>query len=524
MSEESFDVRDSLFRRRHDSILQPVANPFENDAKWTRYEVFKAVVVGLTLFPIRFVLFLVFLLLHLALCKLATLGFPLEVDRGCHRHGHPMAAWRRLLLAPVVVTNRGILLALGFWWISIKDERKRGEPRPKIVVAAPHLSVPDDFIINWCFPPLPSAVGKKELLDMPLLSAAMVACQGIFVDRKNSDSRLACKEAIAQRASPSWTGPPTLIFPEGTTTNGKVLIQFRLGPFSPHCPVQPVILRYPSKYYDISWVGKNTNPVMILVRMMLQFANYCEIIIPPARQPVGEELKDAMLFADNVRTEMAKRLNIDTTAHSYDDVFFHISATEAGINQDFEVGVLKRKYGISVEEIKRALENFKRFDPEKRGEISHENFLEVIKNDQFLSKMSEASVEHLFSFIDTDQSGSISYREFMQFLGLISGKCSPVSQAKLVFLLYDVNGEGQARTKLLVKGLNNSVAHRERGLSIASEAELTPAHKFLGDYAKQEYIDFETFNRLCDEKPHILKEQLEKVQDRLGVYIDQPAQ
>lgn len=49
------------------------------------------------------------------------------------------------------------------------------------------------------------------------------------------------------------TFPRMLLFPEGTTTNGKVLISFQLGAFIPGHPIQPVIVRYPHVHFDQSW-------------------------------------------------------------------------------------------------------------------------------------------------------------------------------------------------------------------------------------------------------------------------------
>lgn len=47
--------------------------------------------------------------------------------------------------------------------------------------------------------------------------------------------------------------PRVLLFPEGTTTNGKFLISFQLGAFIPAYPIQPVIVRYPHVHFDQSW-------------------------------------------------------------------------------------------------------------------------------------------------------------------------------------------------------------------------------------------------------------------------------
>lgn len=56
-----------------------------------------------------------------------------------------------------------------------------------------------------------------------------------------------------QRKASSDRFPRVLLFPEGTTTNGRVVISFQLGAFIPGFPIQPVIVRYPHVHFDQSW-------------------------------------------------------------------------------------------------------------------------------------------------------------------------------------------------------------------------------------------------------------------------------
>ncbi len=44
------------------------------------------------------------------------------------------------------------------------------------------------------------------------------------------------------RSSGDW--PQVFIFPEGTNTNRRKLIKYKLGAFNPGVPVQPVLFRY----------------------------------------------------------------------------------------------------------------------------------------------------------------------------------------------------------------------------------------------------------------------------------------
>merc|ERR1719399_1901035 len=67
----------------------------------------------------------------------------------------------------------------------------------------------------------------------------------IFVDRGSKDSRQATLKAIQDHVE-SWKpgDRPLLIFPEGTTSNGTGLTDFRKGAFVPGVPVRPILLSY----------------------------------------------------------------------------------------------------------------------------------------------------------------------------------------------------------------------------------------------------------------------------------------
>lgn len=427
----------------------------------------------------------------------------MENDRGCLCHKEAFGGWRNLLLAPVVVTNRVVLWSLGFWDIQIDDRRKDKHKLANVVVVAPHMNMVDPFIIAAAFPPLLSAVGKAEVLDMPFMCHFGVAAQGIFVDRRNPESRRACKEAIARRADPSWRGMPLLIFPEGTTTNGKVLIQFKLGPFSPGQPVQPVLLKYRCKNFDFAWAGKNSNLGLCILRMMWQFANYCTVIILDTHQPSEEEVKDPVLFASNVRAKMAKELGVPATEHSYDDVWFGADAVKANIRQDFEVGEISKLYNLDLESLKVLLKKFQDADTDNSGHISVDEFEKALG----LSNRSRASLENFFSFFDTDGSGQIEYPQFLQGLALLSDNCSSVmSKAKLAFLIFDFEGSGRVKVEDLRQALHNSVAH-VGGASVVS-------------FPNVDSLTFDEFVALVEREPAVLQEALEVSRARIGLTFE----
>jgi lysophosphatidylcholine acyltransferase/lyso-PAF acetyltransferase len=280
-----------------------------------------------------------------------------------------------------------------------------------VLAIAPHHTFIDPFVMNILYPPLLSGVGKKDLLDMPMLGRLGLATQGIYVDRKKPESRKACAEAISRQARQDWKGPPLVIFPEGTTLNGKALTDFKVGAFLPGEPVQPVLLRYPYKHYNPSWVGLNSNLALAILRCMLQFANHCEITLLDPHFPSDEEKQDAKLFANNVRSVMAKELGVETTEHSYDDLFFSMDAmkAKARIEQDFEISAVKSKYDLDSDQLKRFLTQFQKLDTDRSGNLSYEQFAMALRNGNAGIYSEEAAIDHLFTFFDTDGTGDISY-------------------------------------------------------------------------------------------------------------------
>ncbi len=94
-----------------------------------------------------------------------------------------------------------------------------------------------------------------------------------------------------------------VVFPEGTTTNGKALLRFRTGVFNAGCPVRPVLVKFPYKHFNPSWESMRFRPHFY--RCLTQFRNNVEFIILPPYIPSKEEKEDSVLYATNVQNLMA---------------------------------------------------------------------------------------------------------------------------------------------------------------------------------------------------------------------------
>jgi lysophosphatidylcholine acyltransferase/lyso-PAF acetyltransferase len=190
----------------------------------------------------------------------------------------PLTRWQRLTMWPIKIYGRLLLWVLGFYrikarklqdWLQIDFFETAfltfsflqviGQPAaPEVapIVVANHVSfIEPIYLFTQLFP---TSVSRKENENIGLIGPILKATHAILVDRLDPNSRQATIKAIKDRAELAATGkgfPQVLIFPEGCTTNGKALVTFKTGAFSPGLPVQPVAFKYPYKFYDPRYAG-----------------------------------------------------------------------------------------------------------------------------------------------------------------------------------------------------------------------------------------------------------------------------
>eukprot|EP00268_Persea_americana_P027376 TRINITY_DN26771_c0_g1_i2.p1 TRINITY_DN26771_c0_g1~~TRINITY_DN26771_c0_g1_i2.p1 ORF type:complete len:178 (-),score=27.66 TRINITY_DN26771_c0_g1_i2:694-1227(-) len=129
-----------------------------------------------------------------------------------------------------------------------------------------------------------------------------------------------------QRKASSNSFPRVLLFPEGTTTSGRVLISFQLGGFIPGFPVQPVVVRYPHVHFDQSW--GHIPLTKLIFRMFTQFHNFMEVEYLPVIAPLDNKIDNAAHFAERTRYAIASKLNVALTSHSYGDLILLTKASQ----------------------------------------------------------------------------------------------------------------------------------------------------------------------------------------------------
>jgi len=214
-----------------------------------------------------------------------------------------------------------------------------------------------------------SAAAKKEVFTIPLVGSLLRAFQGIPIDRNTPEGRRNAIKQLADRCSDTRF-PPLLIFPEGTTSMDKVLTLFKPGPFIAGKPVQPVILRFPNVYYDLLLKGQ----AWTLYRMCSQFINFVSYEYMPEYIPSKEEQANPQLYANNVRSAMAKRMCAACTEHSFEDHQFLKKAKQVGVPVDFELDPLGKVYMMKYKDLIPLLRRFRALDTDGNSQIDFEEF------------------------------------------------------------------------------------------------------------------------------------------------------
>lgn len=147
-------------------------------------------------------------------------------------------------------------------------------------------------------------------------------------DNKKSDgAEHATTEEIKRRQRAPADGRRLVVFPEGTTTNGRYIgscrslyrslrdltwrtctAQFRTGSFQSGAPVQPVVLEFSWRRFSPTW---ESIPVHVhLWRALTQFTHSVTVTYLPVYYPSVAERANPLLYAANVRKAMAEALRV----------------------------------------------------------------------------------------------------------------------------------------------------------------------------------------------------------------------
>jgi len=246
---------------------------------------------------------------------------------------------------------RGLLKLAGHWSIPIAngDDVFRPGGCPKIIVSNHVSNMEILHLLSLPFqdasgnPVVPVFVMKETVFEVPFVGPIARDVMGCIevpkrkranAARENpsvtSESRSdSCTEQILARVRDGKSGP-IVIFAEGTTTNGTCLLAFKKGAFAPMVPVWPVLYRFGASAYDparsafLPTYESIWGPAY-LWRLFAQPVHRfsCEFlapIAPPsvAAAPMSNTTDSPSVFAEHVRSEMARHGNLPMVSSMYD--------------------------------------------------------------------------------------------------------------------------------------------------------------------------------------------------------------
>ncbi|KAI1888663.1 hypothetical protein AGOR_G00187460 [Albula goreensis] len=280
-------------------------HPFVHELKLTTAQKIRGAVLGAVLFPVRVALAALFFLIMWPIASLRLAGLSAE------ERARPVSGWRRWVFhTPVLLLSRAVFFSLGFLWVRVKG-RQAGPCEAPLLAVAPHSSFLDILVLVPTG--LATVVSRSENTKLPVIGALLKFNQAVLVNRTDPQSRRQCVTQLKERLTSKGYWPQILIFPEGTTTNGKALIKFKPGAFMAGVPVQPVLLHYPNTLDTVRWTWKGTSWVRALWNTTSQFYTNITVEYLPVYTPSEQEKTDPTLYADNVQKLMAQALGVPAT-------------------------------------------------------------------------------------------------------------------------------------------------------------------------------------------------------------------
>ncbi|KAK9830905.1 hypothetical protein WJX81_003248 [Elliptochloris bilobata] len=282
----------------YDAFRRSDAYGERGQRRLSRSEALCLALLGVTIVPVKLALILCALLLGWLLVRLSVLLPAAWCSALVPRVGRPLA--------------RCFLLFWGFWrveWVSA------GEPAADAtleaaVVCSNHISYMDMAIhLEHYFP---SFVARGDVVGVPFLGVFSQYLKCVYVINEDYQRRgvrqSGASAQVRERVEEVAAGMrrrgigPLVIFPEGTTTNGRYLLPFRTGAFLAGAPVRPVMLRYGPGRVSPAW--ESIPPLWHLFLMLAHPLHSVTAYELPVYVPNAEERANPRLFADGVRRAM----------------------------------------------------------------------------------------------------------------------------------------------------------------------------------------------------------------------------
>lgn len=218
-----------------------------NDRKnWSKLEFY---LTGIFLLPLR--IFFTSFFIILSISSIRFIGFLMKIKDFSKPLPEKFLKMQSIIL---YIGLRSILYTLGFFYIKKKIIKFNAEKYPKLelkkknkasIIVSNHITLVDIFYHlshgNRCF------ISKASVKNYPFIGFMAQAMNSIFIDRKSKKNKQKILEILKKRAQILKTEKnqnDVVIFAEGTTSNGKSILNFKKGAFVLNSPIQIIGLKY----------------------------------------------------------------------------------------------------------------------------------------------------------------------------------------------------------------------------------------------------------------------------------------
>eukprot|EP00331_Platyophrya_macrostoma_P010790 CAMPEP_0176428158 /NCGR_PEP_ID=MMETSP0127-20121128/12993_1 /TAXON_ID=938130 /ORGANISM="Platyophrya macrostoma, Strain WH" /LENGTH=375 /DNA_ID=CAMNT_0017809807 /DNA_START=22 /DNA_END=1149 /DNA_ORIENTATION=- len=290
--------------------------------RWSKIEMWLG---GVFLLPYRLVITIVTVVVCGTVCSILIIGVDVKKEIGCLR--------RFFIRCWSLIPSRIIFYIWGFYWMEkryhnicdLDPTYPRNKPQKNIIapiVTCNHVSFLDIFyFLKSRY--VPGFLSKASVGNIPFVGTIARARQCLFVNRTDRNQKDAVLHNIKERVDYCMAGkaiPPVLIFPEGTTTNGKYIITFKKGAFCTFAPVRILCIEYPKSCFAPTYDILDL-PTIFFV-MNCQLFNRIRVhdcgIYDPSHLELREE-EDWKRYAAKVRNIMCKCLNVEPYEIGYEE-------------------------------------------------------------------------------------------------------------------------------------------------------------------------------------------------------------
>lgn len=203
--------------------------------------------------------------------------------------------------------NRAMCFVLGLT-VEVSGTQVTASVAP--IVVSNHVGMIDVLLLLACEKvSFLSDVGIRNFyLIGPIWSyvAGKIGC--VFVSRSDDSSRYSARKLIHDRVKSIKTKNESsrlVLFPEGTTSNGQGILEFKTGAFEPLAPIQPVVLMYENRQwgYCSVWSDVYFSYIMALPPSTV-VVKYLPVMYPAEGESVEE-------YSERVRRTMVSEGGFD---------------------------------------------------------------------------------------------------------------------------------------------------------------------------------------------------------------------